>query len=155
MARESTRTDNEFRNRQPMKIRQPAKLTTAPGHADNCGLRFKPGAIITKRSPLTIRAHVSFVCSLARETTYRSAHDICLPGKKYSIQFTASFKVNQSTYSCSRVFISIQPDAIHKRPSDKILRNPCVSFSEYASCILLYHATMVASKVSLETNRLL
>jgi len=69
MARESTQTDNEFRNQKPVKIRQSAKLTAAPGHVDNCELRFKPGAIITK--PFN-NSYVSFVCSLARETTHRS-----------------------------------------------------------------------------------
>lgn len=107
MARDP-RTDNEFRNRQPAKIRWPAKLTAAPDRADNCGLHFNSEAIITKLNLLTVRAHVSFIRSLARETMHRSAHDICLPeGKKYS-EFTASFEVNQSARSCSRIFV---PDA--------------------------------------------
>lgn len=106
MAREPTRTDNEFRNRQPAKIRRAAKLTAAPGHADNCGLRFNPGAIITKRNPLTVRAHVSFVRSQGKQRTGPRTIFV-FGGKKYS-EFTASFEVNQSARSCSRVFV---PDA--------------------------------------------
>jgi len=120
MAREPTRTYNEFQNRQPAKIRQPAKLTAAPGHADNCGLHFNPEAVITKRNPLTVCAHVSFVRSLARETTHRSAHDICLPGEKIFGVYREFWGKPIHPFAELR-FCPIQPAAIHIHQTEHVV----------------------------------